>query len=177
MRNRHRDFDGQARSFDRRAGLPQAACSAIALELLRVADARAHGCSARSRRRDRTNRTRALCESAALYWNRFVARNVGRVQSSPRRKRWRRVDRCRGCKPNVADSRRRRDRGVRIALPAFVAPATCRRRSHSCCRAAALVPAHWPCRARSERPSRKAAPRDARPPFKSWPHGSRRTAA
>ena len=36
-RTQHRDFDRQASSFDRRAGLPQAACDAVALELLRIA--------------------------------------------------------------------------------------------------------------------------------------------
>jgi SAM-dependent methyltransferase len=33
----HRDFDHQASSFDRRAGLPPTACNAVALELLRIA--------------------------------------------------------------------------------------------------------------------------------------------
>lgn len=36
-RRQHRDFDHQATSFDRRAGLPPAACNAVALELLRIA--------------------------------------------------------------------------------------------------------------------------------------------
>ena len=34
--NRHRDYDRQASSFDRRAGLPQAACQAIAQALLHI---------------------------------------------------------------------------------------------------------------------------------------------
>ena len=37
LQNRHRDFDRQASSFDRRAGLPQTACNAVAMELLRIA--------------------------------------------------------------------------------------------------------------------------------------------
>jgi ubiquinone/menaquinone biosynthesis C-methylase UbiE len=35
--NRHRDYDRQASSFDRRAGLPRAACETIARALLRIA--------------------------------------------------------------------------------------------------------------------------------------------
>lgn len=36
-RKQHRDFDHQASSFDRRAGLSKTACNAVALELLRIA--------------------------------------------------------------------------------------------------------------------------------------------